>query len=126
MTLISVERTVVLTFRRQNSLASIRRRLLSTTTNGFQDNFYSRTLTSPIPPARTSKIQNSTYDVCVVGGGLAGLNVALECAKRGLKVIILEAQRVGWGASGRNGGFVHAGYSLGDCSLIKRVGKFQH
>lgn len=43
-------------------------------------------------------------DVCVVGGGFTGLNTALELAERGLTVILLEARRVGWGASGRNGG----------------------
>ncbi|MFF7709248.1 FAD-dependent oxidoreductase [Pseudomonas sp. NPDC007930] len=43
-------------------------------------------------------------DVCVVGGGFTGLNTALELAERGRSVILLEAKRIGWGASGRNGG----------------------
>jgi glycine/D-amino acid oxidase-like deaminating enzyme len=43
-------------------------------------------------------------DVCVVGGGFSGLNTAIELAERGLSVILLEAHRIGWGASGRNGG----------------------
>ena len=43
-------------------------------------------------------------DVCIVGGGFTGLNTALELAERGLSVILLEARRIGWGASGRNGG----------------------
>ncbi|PYB92656.1 NAD(P)/FAD-dependent oxidoreductase [Pseudomonas fulva] len=43
-------------------------------------------------------------DVCVVGGGLTGVNTALELAERGLSVVLLEGRRVGWGASGRNGG----------------------
>ena len=43
-------------------------------------------------------------DVCVVGGGFTGLNTALELAERGFSVILLEARRIGWGASGRNGG----------------------
>lgn len=43
-------------------------------------------------------------DVCIVGGGFSGLNTAIELAERGLSVVLLEAHRVGWGASGRNGG----------------------
>ncbi len=43
-------------------------------------------------------------DVCVVGGGFSGLNTALELAERGMSVIVLEAHKIGWGASGRNGG----------------------
>lgn len=43
-------------------------------------------------------------DVCIVGGGFTGLNTALELAERGLSVVLLEARRIGWGASGRNGG----------------------
>lgn len=43
-------------------------------------------------------------DVCVVGGGFTGLNTAIELAQRGLSVVLLEAHRIGWGASGRNGG----------------------
>ena len=43
-------------------------------------------------------------DVCVVGGGFTGLNTAIELAKRGLSVVLLEARQIGWGASGRNGG----------------------
>ncbi|AYC34830.1 FAD-binding oxidoreductase [Pseudomonas cavernae] len=43
-------------------------------------------------------------DVCIVGGGFSGLNTAIELAERGFSVALLEAHRVGWGASGRNGG----------------------
>ncbi|SPZ12266.1 oxidoreductase [Pseudomonas luteola] len=43
-------------------------------------------------------------DVCVVGGGFSGLNTAIELAERGYSVVLLEAHRIGWGASGRNGG----------------------
>ena len=43
-------------------------------------------------------------DVCVVGGGFSGVNTALELAQRGFSVVLLEAHRIGWGASGRNGG----------------------
>ncbi len=50
-------------------------------------------------------------DVCIVGAGLAGLSAALELARRGMKVVVLEAVRAGWGASGRNGGQALAGYA---------------
>jgi gamma-glutamylputrescine oxidase len=48
-------------------------------------------------------------DVCIVGGGYAGLSAALHLARAGRKVVLLEAERLGWGASGRNGGQVHVG-----------------
>jgi len=61
--------------------------------------------------------------VCIVGGGLAGLNTALGLAERGVKdVVLLESRRVGWGASGRNGGFVGTGYAAQTEALIKMVG----
>lgn len=43
-------------------------------------------------------------DVCVVGGGFSGINTAIELAQKGFSVALLEAKRIGWGASGRNGG----------------------
>lgn len=51
-----------------------------------------------------------TADVCVIGGGYTGLSAALELSNRGYSVVLLEAQRIGWGASGRNGGQVIAGF----------------
>ncbi len=61
-------------------------------------------------------------DVCVVGAGLAGLSTALELARRGRRVCVLEAQRIAWGASGRNGGFVGPGYASGFANIARRVG----
>ncbi|MDD2059531.1 FAD-binding oxidoreductase [Pseudomonas sp. GD03860] len=55
----------------------------------------------------------SSCDVCVVGGGFSGLNTAIELAERGLSVIVLEARKIGWGASGRNGGQLIRGVGHG-------------
>ncbi|WP_339429685.1 FAD-binding oxidoreductase [Pseudomonas taetrolens] len=52
-------------------------------------------------------------DVCVVGGGFSGLNTALELADRGMSVVVLEAHKIGWGASGRNGGQLIRGVGHG-------------
>ncbi|MGY1424689.1 NAD(P)/FAD-dependent oxidoreductase [Lysobacter sp. A289] len=61
--------------------------------------------------------------VCVIGGGFAGLNTALGLVERGVGgVVLLEADQIGFGASGRNGGFVFGGFSLGEASLLARVG----
>jgi len=54
---------------------------------------------------------DATFDVCVVGGGLAGLSSALNLAEKGFKVALLEASQIGFGASGRNGGQVISGFS---------------
>jgi glycine/D-amino acid oxidase-like deaminating enzyme len=61
-------------------------------------------------------------DVCVIGGGLAGLTVAREVARRGWSVAVLEAERVGGGASGRNNGFVLPGYAENVDTMIERIG----
>ena len=53
-----------------------------------------------------------TVDVCVIGGGYTGLNTAIELADKGYKVAVLEQNRIGWGASGRNGGQLLGGYGL--------------
>ena len=63
------------------------------------------------PPAAPALRGEVRADVCVVGGGFTGISCALELARAGRKVVLLEARRVGWGASGRNGGQVLFGYS---------------
>ena len=89
----------------------------------YIDTYYSRTVaTSETYPAAAGRI---LADVCIVGGGLAGLTAALKLARSGRKVVLLEAQRVAWGASGRNGGFVSAGYATGLSSIERRVGRDQ-
>ncbi len=62
-------------------------------------------------------------DVCIVGGGYTGLSAALHLAGRGLSVVLVEANRVGWGASGRNGGQVGSGQRVEQTVLEQRHGK---
>src|SRR6202163_1358814 len=61
-------------------------------------------------------------DICVVGAGLAGLTVALEAARLGASVAVLEGRHVGWNASGHQLGTVMPGYGLPIGDLIARVG----
>ncbi|HEY0836948.1 MAG TPA: FAD-binding oxidoreductase [Azospirillum sp.] len=62
-------------------------------------------------------------DVCVVGGGYTGLMTALELAERGMDVVLLEAERVGWGASGRNGGQIITGYNKPMADVERWMGR---
>lgn len=63
-----------------------------------------------------------TADVCVIGGGVAGCSAALHLAQRGYRVVLLEAERIGQGASGRSGGQLLPGYSSGQGPLIAQLG----
>ncbi len=66
----------------------------------------------------------SEYAVCIIGAGFAGLSTALALVERGVTdIVVLEAEQVGHGASGRNGGFVFGGFSLGERSIIDTVGE---
>ena len=58
-------------------------------------------------------------DVCIIGAGFTGISAGLELALRGASVVVLEAARVGWGASGRNGGQIVNGYSR-ELDVIER------
>src|ERR1700737_3372908 len=82
--------------------------------------FYEATVTRPERPMLA---QTREAEVCIVGGGLAGLSTALGLVERGVRdVVVLEDKRVGFGASGRNGGFVFGGYSLDCADLLRTLG----
>jgi gamma-glutamylputrescine oxidase len=61
-------------------------------------------------PAHPAVAGDAAFDVCVVGAGITGCAAALELAERGYRVGLVEAERVGWGASGRSGGQVIFGF----------------
>lgn len=84
------------------------------------DSWYLRTA-NPIPdhPPLEGDVR---ADVAVLGAGYTGLNAALHMAERGFRVTVLEAKRVGWGASGRNGGQIVTGYNPSIASLGQWVG----
>lgn len=75
--------------------------------------------TAPRPPP-AGRVEAA---VCIIGGGFAGLNTALGLVERGMRdVLLLEAERIGHGASGRNGGFVFGGFSRGEAALLRDLG----
>ncbi len=57
---------------------------------------------------------NVRTQVCVIGGGFTGLNTAINLAKKGYDVVLIESEKIGWGASGRNGGQLISGFSFSD------------
>ena len=63
-----------------------------------------------------------TADICVIGAGFTGISTALHLAERGYDVHVVEANKVGWGASGRNGGQMIGGIS-GEKNIAKHLGK---
>ena len=84
-------------------------------------NYYSATANSSF--ARPSLLEKKSAKICIIGGGFAGINTALGLAERGVNdVVLCEAKKLAFGASGRNGGFVFAGFSRGPESLLKDLG----
>ncbi len=73
-------------------------------------------------PDYSNKSLSTKADVVIIGGGYTGLSTARTLAKNGAKVVVLEKETLGWGASSRNGGQVLTGLKVGVGSLIKKFG----
>lgn len=87
----------------------------------MERSYYAATA-NPFAPA--PKLEGEAQaDVVVIGGGYTGLHAALNAAERGFSVILLEAGRIGWGASGRNGGQMIPGWRKSAGELIARYGE---
>jgi gamma-glutamylputrescine oxidase len=74
-------------------------------------------------PAYPSLTGQTTADVAIIGGGYTGLSAALHLAEAGRNVVLVEANSVGWGASGRNGGQLHSGQRRDQDWLEAKLGR---
>ena len=74
------------------------------------NSYYAATINEPAKfPALLENIES---DVCIIGAGFTGINTAINLAKKGFDVVIIESAKVGWGASGRNGGQLISGLTF--------------
>jgi glycine/D-amino acid oxidase-like deaminating enzyme len=83
-------------------------------------NYWLTTVQMPVSPAQPLP---ESADVAIIGAGFTGLSAALSLAKRGAKVVVLETETIGWGASSRNGGMVLTGLKLGVNKLFSTYGR---
>jgi gamma-glutamylputrescine oxidase len=86
----------------------------------YPDTYYAAT--APAQP-RAPLMGEVKADVVVIGGGFTGLSAALTLAEAGAKVVLLEADRIGYAASGRNGGQIHSGFRKDQHWLERRLGE---
>ncbi len=96
--------------------------MLSKPESGYTDTYYSRTM-NEMDRVYPALQRDESADVCVIGGGLAGINCAFGLTQRGKSVVLIEENRIGWGASGRNGGFAEGGYPADNTAIARRVGR---
>ena len=88
--------------------------------SSYPDSWYAATRSASAGYARLRA--RKQVDVAIVGGGFAGLHLARLLALKGRQVAVLERHRIGWGASGRNGGFVSAGFAQSSAVLLEKLG----
>ena len=79
--------------------------------------------TAELDATRPPLDADAKFDVAIIGAGYTGLSTALHLAESGLSVAVLEAHRVGFGASGRNGGQVGTGWNKDQIWLERRLGR---
>lgn len=91
---------------------------LHATASERSPSYYSATIDRETAYPQLAGVQN--VDVAVIGGGFTGVATAVELAERGLKVAIVETRKIGWGASGRNGGQITGSLS-GDTAMRKQM-----
>lgn len=89
--------------------------------HGHIASYYSAS--APAGPPRPALAGDIDCDVCVVGGGISGCSTALHLAERGFRVVLLESERIGWGASGRSGAQALFGIACGEERLEALVGE---
>src|SRR5258708_40278823 len=85
-----------------------------------EHNYWLTTAEFPSPSVRSLP---EVADVAVIGAGFTGLSAARTLAQRGAKVVVLESESIGWGASSRNGGMILTGMKLGVNQLIAKYGR---
>ena len=85
------------------------------------NNSYYRATANPFA-VQPSLVGDHKADVCIVGGGFTGLSAALAAAEAGYSVILLEAENIGFGASGRNGGQLIPGLRWGMGDILSEFG----
>ncbi len=89
--------------------------------NGAHTGSYYAASANPAP-LRAELVGTHETDVCVLGAGFSGLSTALHLAEKGYKVTVVEGARIGWGASGRNGGQIVNGLNASLQTIGRRYG----
>ena len=87
----------------------------------MNDSWYRASVPAVPPRAQLQGVLDA--DVCIVGAGFTGLSAALELAEAGRSVIVLEAEDVGWGGSGRNGGQINPGVACDHARVVRELGE---
>ena len=95
--------------------------LIGSDTQLNRDSYYEASVVRG--PVRAALQEHLKVDALVIGAGFTGLSAALEMAQRGLRVAVLEADRIGSGASGRNGGQAIVGYASGQAPFEEQLGR---
>lgn len=89
---------------------------------GFKETPYWWEAAPPTQAERPADLPAKT-EVAIVGGGYCGLSAALELRRHGVEVLVIEAERIGFGASSRNGGMVSGGLKLAQGDMAKKMGE---